>query len=268
MIEHNEVNTESQPARDSGQHRDSDQSNNVHSGNRIDAESGSDSLTRPDTGFNKETLLERFSDFLQSLERKPPLQAGTAGETTDLYSLFVALSALKNEVKIESRWVKNAFDEFKNLFAHLQTVHEQLARELDNRKDELSRQRQQLLKPVFSDWIDQRDRMEELLNSIDQVRPRGWRKWFAGRQDQVLSALAEGQQMSLRRLDDCLMNFDIRPIPVLGLPLNPGLMRATDIGRDPHQAEGVVIEELRRGYLWEESVLRVAEVRVNKQTSE
>ena len=41
-------------------------------------------------------------------------------------------------------------------------------------------------------------------------------------------------------------------------------MSAVEISHDPKLDNGIVIEELRKGFLFEENVLRLAEVKVNK----
>jgi molecular chaperone GrpE len=42
-------------------------------------------------------------------------------------------------------------------------------------------------------------------------------------------------------------------------------MRAVEMDSQPHLENGIVTGELRKGFLWEEDVLRLAEVKVNKK---
>ena len=46
--------------------------------------------------------------------------------------------------------------------------------------------------------------------------------------------------------------------------LDPHTMNAVEIDRDPKIDNGIVLEELRKGFLFEDQVLRIAEVKVNK----
>jgi molecular chaperone GrpE len=48
------------------------------------------------------------------------------------------------------------------------------------------------------------------------------------------------------------------------LPFDPRLARAIGTAADSAVAEGTVIEEVRAGFLWDDQVLRTAEVIVSK----
>ena len=65
----------------------------------------------------KEQLLSRFRAYLDSVPETAVSEAETG--QTDLYSLFTELAALKNEVRLESRQMKTARDEFKAVFTTL-----------------------------------------------------------------------------------------------------------------------------------------------------
>src|ERR1700745_4511004 len=66
----------------------------------------------------KKTLLDRFAAYLDGVEQYE-LPAAVA-EETDLFSVFVELSALRNEVRTESRLVREALYQFWGRFV---TVH-------------------------------------------------------------------------------------------------------------------------------------------------
>jgi len=42
-------------------------------------------------------------------------------------------------------------------------------------------------------------------------------------------------------------------------------MRAAELDQCPNLANGIVTEELRKGYLWQGELLRLAEVKVNRR---
>jgi molecular chaperone GrpE len=54
-------------------------------------------------------------------------------------------------------------------------------------------------------------------------------------------------------------------LPVQGQPLDPHTMRVAEVDQRPDLANGIVTEELRKGYLWQGELLRLAEVKVNRQ---
>ncbi|HEY3396549.1 MAG TPA: nucleotide exchange factor GrpE [Armatimonadota bacterium] len=78
------------------------------------------------------------------------------------------------------------------------------------------------------------------------------------------TALAEGVWLTYRQLLDTLGQYGLQPIAALGAVFDPAHHEAVDAepvaAGDP--AEGTVVEELRKGYLLHERLLRPAQVRV------
>lgn len=76
----------------------------------------------------------------------------------------------------------------------------------------------------------------------------------------LADGLADGYAMSLRRVENVLPQFGLEPIPCEGLPFDPELMEAVEVVEGVES--GVVVEEVRRGYLRGGSVYRYALVKV------
>ena len=70
--------------------------------------------------------------------------------------------------------------------------------------------------------------------------------------------------MTLKRFENLLQRHNVYAIDCMGKLLDPRTMSAVEISHDPKLGNGIVIEELRKGFLFEENVLRLAEVKVNK----
>jgi molecular chaperone GrpE len=70
--------------------------------------------------------------------------------------------------------------------------------------------------------------------------------------------------MMARRLDQVLLDRQVVAMKLAGRPFDPRLARAVGTSPDSPEPEGTVIEEVRSGYLWDEQVLRTAEVIVSK----
>ena len=66
----------------------------------------------------KEALLDQFRRYLDSVEDAPE-QPEAAGAEADLFTVFVELAAMRNEVRTESRLVKDALDQFRDVFDHV-----------------------------------------------------------------------------------------------------------------------------------------------------
>lgn len=80
--------------------------------------------------------------------------------------------------------------------------------------------------------------------------------------DPRLGSLADGYAMSLRRIDATLPQFGLEPIPCLGETFDPELMEVLELVPGTGKPKGLVVEEVRRGYLRGTGVIRFAQVKV------
>jgi molecular chaperone GrpE len=210
----------------------------------------------------KQALIDRFRDYLDMVEdgEEPP---DDPGETADLFSVLVEMAALRSEVRTESRLVKEALEQFRGVFDSLQASQATLQRELDRARTETRDQAQSALRPLLLDVIDLRDRLVAALTLSAAARPR-WRDrlWRGDRSG--VAAWQEGLRMTLRRLDQVLLDRRVVATQLAGLPFDPRLARAIGTAADSAVAEGTVVEEVRAGFLWDDQVLRTAEVIVSK----
>ncbi len=210
----------------------------------------------------KQALIDRFRGYLdmaQDGEESPD----DPGETADLFSVLVEVAALRSEVRTESRLVKEALEQFRGVFDTLQASQATLQRELDRARTETRDQAQSALRPLLLDVIDLRDRLVAALTLSAAARPR-WRDRLWRRNRSGVAAWQEGLRMTLRRLDQILLDRRVVATQLAGLPFDPRLARAIGTAADSAVAEGTVIEELRAGFLWDDQVLRTAEVIVSK----
>jgi molecular chaperone GrpE len=210
----------------------------------------------------KQALIDRFRGYLDMVEdgEEPP---DDPGETADLFSVLVEMAALRSEVRTESRLVKEALEQFRSVFDSLQASQATLQRELDRARTETRDQGQSALRPLLLDVIDLRDRLVAALTLSAVARPR-WhdRLWRWDRSG--VAAWQEGLRMTLRRLDQVLLDRRVVATQLAGLPFDPRLARAIGTAADSSLAEGTVIKEVRAGFLWDDQVLRTAEVIVSK----
>jgi molecular chaperone GrpE len=210
----------------------------------------------------KQALIDRFRGYLDMVEdgEEPP---DDPGETADLFSVLVEMAALRSEVRTESRLVKEALEQFRGVFDSLQASQATLQRELDRARTETRDQGQSALRPLLFDVIDLRDRLVAALTLSAAARPR-WRDRLWRRDRSGVAAWQEGLRMTLRRLDQVLLDRRVLATQLAGLPFDPRLARAIGTAADSSVAEGTVIKEVRAGFLWDDQVLRTAEVIVSK----
>jgi len=183
----------------------------------------------------KQALLSRFSAYLDMAGDQPE-PPDDAGETTDLYSVFVELAGLRSEVRTESRLVKDALDQFRDVFD---------------------------LRPLLLDVIDLRDRLVAALKLVATGRPH-WSDRLLRRNAPGGAEWQEGLRITLRRLDQVLLDRGVVAIHLAGQPFDPRRARVVATAADASVAEGTVIDEVRTGFLWDDQVLRTAEVIVSK----
>jgi molecular chaperone GrpE len=193
----------------------------------------------------------------------PDADVAIAVETADLYSVFVEMAALRTEVRTESRLVKEALDQFRGVFELLQASHSTVQQELDRARAEARDQANAALRPLLLDVIDLRDRLLAALKLAAGVRPR-WTSRLLRRSVASSEAWQDGMRMTLRRLDQVLLDRRVAAIQLVGQPFDPRIARVVATSPDASAAEGTVIEELRAGFFWDGQVLRTAEVVVSK----
>jgi molecular chaperone GrpE len=210
----------------------------------------------------KQALIDRFRGYLDMVEdgEEPP---DDPGETADLFSVLVEMAALRSEVRTESRLVKEALGQFRGVFDSLQASQATLQRELDRARTETRDQAQSALRPLLLDVIDLRDRLVAALTLSAAARPR-WRDRLWRQDRSGVAAWQEGLRMTLRRLDQVLLDRRVVATQLAGFPFDPRLARAIGTAADSSVAEGTIIKEVRAGFLWDDQVLRTAEVIVSK----
>jgi len=207
----------------------------------------------------QEALLARFRAYL---EAEPHDEGADEPNAPDLFTLLAELSALKNEVKLESRQVKTALEQFRDLFDSLQQANRQLSSELARRQQDAREIALSAERDILLELVELRDRLQDGRAQAAAYRPN-WLAYASGAAE-FITGMTQGMGMNLRRLEETLERREVRPIEVVGKPFDPRIMRAIEVGRDPTFAPGTVIAETRKGYRRGESLLRLADVIVNK----
>ena len=220
----------------------------------------------PDGGLgSRADILDRLRSCLEELGNtlEDAADLEDADEAPDLFTLLAELAALKNEVRIESRQVKAALDEFSAVFDTLRANAERLQEQIDRQYERAGAERREGEQALFLELLDLRDRLAAGEEQAGRYAPG----WLERRSGAVLfvSGMAEGMALNLRHLDELLARRGVRRLDALHHPFDPHTMRAVETGWDKTRAEGVVLQVTRAGYLREGRVLRLAEVIVNKE---
>jgi len=213
------------------------------------------------TDAQKSQLLEDFRDYLE----RSQLDRSADHEQIDLATLLGEMASLKTEVKAESRQFKGAVETLNDAVATLQDGNKALSAELARHDEHLEQQRREITRVMLLEIVEIYDRLSTGLEVLEHYRPvRSLFKRSRDKDIRFIQRFKEGHQMTVRRFEQLLQRYQVRPIDCVGRLLDPVTMTAVQIGDDPKQENGFVLEELRKGFLFQEQVLRLAEVKVNK----
>ena len=234
--------------------------------------------------MNRDRILSRFEVWLDEAlaGEEPPegiaaeilaeLDSGMARDAdhgADLYSMQAALTALTQEIKLQSRSFKQLSETIASPLAPpAMPVPEETPRAAERRA------RREMLHVL----LDLRDRLRRGLRSAQDARgrmelqPSGWKNRLLSRlagdaqsgiaAGEALMALEKGYELSTQRLDEALDRFRVSEIEAEGQQFDSSTMSAVDLEETYDALEGTVLEVYRPGYEWEGEVFRVAEVKV------
>jgi GrpE len=211
--------------------------------------------------MDRREILQRFEQWLDTAmaEEDPPpgipaeiLGGDAAPESppTDWYTMWGAMTALTQEVKLQGRAFKQ--------------LSESLAAEAERRGRRES----------LGALLEIRERLSRGLEGVrghSELRPGFWDRIFARRWREVehalgvVRALEDGYRLSLAYLDDLLSQFQVQPIECDGRQFDPRRMNAIDVEETDLAAEGTVLFVYRAGYEWNGELYRPAQVRVAKR---
>ncbi len=213
------------------------------------------------TERQKSELLEEFQNYLQQSQIEPL----TTTEQPDLHSLLSEMVGLKTEVKAESRQFKNTLDTLSTSLESVQENNKTLSAELTANTKQLEQQKEAIIKTMLLEIVDIYDRLSTSLVILKNYRPvKSIFKNSRARDVNFIKQFKEGQSLSLKRFEQLLQHYQVRSIDCVGNLLDPVTMSAVETGQNLKLKNGIVLEELRKGFLFKEQVLRVAEVKVNK----
>ena len=128
--------------------------------------------------------------------------------------------------------------------------------EFDNYRKRVDRERREQAEQAITDLL------EELLLVVDDF-DRALTVDAPG-DDAGGEAYRKGIELIHTKLHDILRKHGVRPMETLGADFDPNLHQAVIHESSPDHREGEVIDELRRGYLIGDKLLRPAMVKVAK----
>ncbi len=205
-------------------------------------------------------------------------------EKPDVYTLFEALTALRQEISMQGRAfhkleqslsqtltipervqsVEEQMLSFQEAFIQLQTTIESsasqaLAAERQSGRDEGWKEAFDSFIDPLLDTHDQLYRLVERNQQRSQQR-KGWFPWPMTKSDS--GELLETLRLSLKKMDQRLSVFGVTPLAKVSMEFNPETMKAVEMIQSNELPGNTVVEIYRQGYQKDGRTLRFAEVKV------
>lgn len=130
-----------------------------------------------------------------------------------------------------------------------------LVAEFENFKKRSSRDQLESMKYAFEPVL------KELLPILDNLE----RAYFHSKESQDIQKLIEGLQLILKQGEEALARLGVSPIPAKGELFDPMKHQAITQVETDEIAENHVVEEISKGYLFKDRVLRPSMVSVSKK---
>ncbi len=118
-------------------------------------------------------------------------------------------------------------------------------------QDEMERGRLRLLEALMEELLPILDNFERALQAAEATRE--------------LEPLLEGVRLTERQIKALLARYDIHPIEAVGQPFDPNLHEAIQRIETDEYEDGIIIDEVERGYRIGERVLRPSRVIVARR---
>lgn len=134
-----------------------------------------------------------------------------------------------------------------------------LQADFDNTRKRLEKEKQDFVKFANEGIIS------ELLNILDDLERT---VELAQSKHQDLQAFLKGVEMILAHLYEMLKEYGVQAIEAQGKPFDPNLHEALMQVENKNVPEHTVIEELQKGYLLNDRVIRTAKVKVSKRSQQ
>ncbi len=150
-------------------------------------------------------------------------------------------------------------EKLKDEIAALEDRHLRLAAEFDNFRKRTLRERAQQSERAQAELV------KSLLESLDDLR----RVSELGSTDHDAAAILEGVQLVELKLHRALQGFGLKPIQAVGQAFNPEVHEALiTVPTETPEEDDIVSEEVSKGYLFKDTLLRPSLVQVKKYDPE
>ncbi|MEW4568914.1 nucleotide exchange factor GrpE [Tautonia sp. JC769] len=251
-----------------------------------------------------QAALDLLRDWLhrtrEEAESEPVVRSDSdAGADVGLLRLVEEFTALRHEVKLQTKGTRDLRDQSEALLPELRRAIEQF-RSVEPKEQQAAFAAARPLAEALADldealdrargeWEKARDRLVvEPARDLDTAIEATFRgqSWFARLRSRayhekvqavirdrsrwlrpaLVDALIDGIALIQGGLHRVMTAERLERIATVGQPADPKRMTVVELADAPGVAPGLVVDEVRRGYCWRGRVLRFAEVRAARST--
>ena len=155
----------------------------------------------------------------------------------------------------EEKSEKQIIEEYRDKVQELEDCHLRLAAEFENYKKRIARQ--------FEDMI--KSSGEKIIIPVLEVIDNFERAFEAASNSTDFKVLQEGMELTYQQLFEILKKEGVEPIKAVGETFDPNLHEAMMQVESDEYAEGVIVQEISRGYKLNGRVIRFSRVAVSAQ---
>lgn len=230
-----------------------------------------------DRAFDEATRERLVDEFRACLERSG--SQASAGEASaseslqaarapvDLATLLGEMAVLKSELRLQSRQFKNTLEELRLFGNDLRAHSERLQNDVERARAAATAIQRRTERQFLLALLDLRDRLQNGVDAAQRPPASFFTRLLPG-PTRFAASLAEGQRLTLQRLDERLSGDGVRPFPVLGERFDPERMRAVGVeSAAENPPDGTVLREVQRGFFHNGEILRIAQVIVSKKAT-
>jgi len=257
----------------------------------------------PDMSEDDAQLLDTFRVWLTAARAESAALSGTCDSADEndarvskvgLYDLVEAFTALRHEIKLQTKSARSLQDSAQSAVDALQSAMDGF-RSVEPREADAARNAARPLAESLAELSEALERCRTvlervrggLINEVAAVRvcidasltrQPFWKRWLCrsfatslqdeleqrarSTQQPLLDSLFEGYVLIQQRLERAMQEHRVERIACLGRSADVTCMTVIEMLESPDATPGAVVEEVRPGYRWNGDVLRFAEVRV------
>lgn len=179
----------------------------------------------------------------EGVDKEEKVSKKKVSEKKDKVKIVDHLKEMETRLESVEQEAKEAHDRFLRVSAEFENYKKRSAREMDEFRKFAN-------ESLIREMLTVVDNLERALNSSNN-------------DNQTNSHIAEGVDMTLKEILKVFEKFNVKPIEALGKPFDPNFHQAAMREETNERPENTVLNELEKGYMIHDRLLRPAMVVVS-----